>query len=75
MQERLTSILFDRIEVLAGYAIPNANFWEMWNSEQKDALIRARFIPQPRGYEFNESSKWIVLLPHVVPDYVSVDRY
>ena len=36
------SILFSEINELEGYALPTAQFWELWNSEQRDLIVRLR---------------------------------
>ena len=65
------SILFSEINESEGYALPTAHFWELWNSEQRDLVVRLRFIPMPIGEELGAGCKWIVRLPTHVRDYVS----
>lgn len=64
----MESILFSKINIELRYGIPTDKFWDMWNSEKKDALIRARMIPKPIGFELGEETKWVVKFEN---DYVS----
>lgn len=60
----MNSFLFDKICIEKLYAIPNANYWEMWNSEKKDALRRSGFVPRPYGELVGEGQDtWVVALP------------
>ena len=64
----MNSFLFSKIDVKRRYGIPTEKYWEMWNSVKKDALIRARMIPKPIGFELGENTKWIVKFER---DYIS----
>ena len=60
----MESFLFDEIFPEQRYAIPNAHYWEMWNSDKKDALRRLGFVPRPHGELVGEPpGTWIVSLP------------
>lgn len=70
----INSTLFSEIYEALGYAIPTAHFWDLWNSEKRDLVVRLRFIPMPIGFELGAGCKWIVRLPSHVNDYVSYNR-
>ena len=60
----INSFLFDKICIEKLYAIPNSNYWDMWNSEKKDALRRSGFVPRPYGELVGEEQgTWVVALP------------
>lgn len=65
------STLFSEIYESLGYAIPTQDFWDLWNSDKRDQVVRLRFIPMPIGFELGAGCKWIVRLPSHVKDYVS----
>lgn len=64
----MQSALFSKINETVGYAIPTDKFWKMWNSDQRDLLVRVRLIPKPLGFELGESCRWVVVRES---DYVS----
>ena len=60
----MNSLLFDKICVEKSYAIPNQNYWEMWNGEKKNALRKLGFVPRPYGELVGEpQGTWVVSLP------------
>ena len=52
------SFLFDKIDIQKGIAIPNERFWELWNSEKREAVIRAGILP----IKHPETQCWFVLI-------------
>ena len=60
----MKSLLFDKICVEKRYAIPNQNYWDMWNGEKKNALRKLGFVPRPYDELVGEEKgAWVVSLP------------
>ena len=60
---KLKSFLFRKIDVENGYAVPNRRFWELWDSEKRNAVRKLGFQPRPYGELVGSTSIWVVSLP------------